>query len=358
MAISPAPRGAAQPQTDHAVVYLNLVRKKIQADDRVLKEARRRRDRVRALAEQYIGALRSFASGSVAHGTVNEPVKDADSGVVLDRRSWPELGPDGAGTAPNAIVNDLADFVLQQLRKDWPSVTCEVTKRAIVFEFHAPLGDQEPQEDPSVDLVVGLTRRDAPGLWIPNTERARWDPSDPERHTELLTAHSKDLRVFRARIIRLTKASISADGDHAVLCSFNIEALAYYLVTEVAPTLIDGLTAFLTAAAASIDRGPTPDPADVSPPIKLPEGVSHDQAVRRLQFFAACASQAQTNRFDADQALAALARMFPEQFGDAAPSSKDQLASALASGNASEVVTGAFGRPVAKTPRSYGDAAS
>ena len=40
-------------------------------------------------------ALKTFDSGSVAHGTVNKPVSGADRGVVLDRRTYPELGPDG-----------------------------------------------------------------------------------------------------------------------------------------------------------------------------------------------------------------------------------------------------------------------
>ena len=44
------------------------------------------------------GALRWFRSGSVAHGTVNKPVTDADCGLVLDRRNerYATLGPDGA----------------------------------------------------------------------------------------------------------------------------------------------------------------------------------------------------------------------------------------------------------------------
>jgi hypothetical protein len=358
MAASPAPRGAHQPQTDHAEQYLNLVRQRIEADDRVLKEARRRRDRVRALAEQFAGALRSFVSGSLAHGTVNKPVKDADSGVVLDRRDWSELGPDGDGVGSGAIVHDVAQFILVRLRREWPAVTCTITKRAILFEFHEPLGSEDPQEDPSVDLVVGLTRRDAPGLWIPNTEQERWDPSDPEGHTELMIAEPADLRVFRARIIRLTKTIISADGANAVLISFNIEALAYYHVRAVAPTLMDGLSEFLALAAASIGNGATPDPANVSPPIKLPDGISRQQAAQRLQFFASCAAEAQRHRYDAGAALAALGRLFPEQLPEAPTSPKGQLASALATGSSGAVVTNAFGRPVAKTTRSYGDAAA
>jgi hypothetical protein len=358
MAVAPAPRSAHSAQTDHAENYLNLVRSRIQADDEVLREARRRRDRVRKLAEQFLGALRSFGSGSLAHATVNRPVKDADCGGVLDRRSWPELGPDGAGVAPVQIVQAVAEFIIERLREDWPAVTYRITKRAILFEFHQPLGNEDPQEDPSVDLVVALTRQDAPGLWIPNIEQGCWDASDPEFHTKLLTDKPADLRVFRARIIRLTKAAIGNDGGGAVLISWNVEALALYHVRGVAPTLIDGLAEFLDLAASSIAQGPTPDAANVSPPIKLPDGISRDQAYRRLSFFASCAAEAQRERYSAGEAIAALGRLFPKQLPEAPTAPKDRLAAALVAGNASAAVAQQFGRPLAKSLRAFGDAAA
>ena len=129
-----APQGASRSHTDYGEHYVEHVRHQIQADDAVLGEARRRRDRVRALAERYDGALRSFPSGSLAHGTVNEPVKDADSGMILDRRSWPQLGPGGAGLGPVEIVTEVARFVHRGLITDWPKVTYTINKRAILYE--------------------------------------------------------------------------------------------------------------------------------------------------------------------------------------------------------------------------------
>jgi hypothetical protein len=70
-------------------------------EDTVIKEARERRDTSKAAGESFPGALRSYNSGSLAHGTANCPVHqrdkglDADCGVVLDRRAYPTLGPDG-----------------------------------------------------------------------------------------------------------------------------------------------------------------------------------------------------------------------------------------------------------------------
>ncbi len=334
---------------DYAEQYVELVRERIAADDDVLAAARRRRDRVRRVAERFTGALRSYNSGSLAHGTVNDPVKDADCGIVLDRRSWPELGPDGDGAGPCDVVKQVAEFVVDKLHEEWPDVSFTISKRAIVFDFAQPIGGQ----DPSVDLIVGLTRKDAEGLWIPNTHADRWDASHPERHTELLAADPSDLRIFRARIIRLAKAAIHNDGDGAVLISFNVEALALDLVTEVVG-IAEGLAAFMASAADEISADLTPDPADVSPPIKLPEGITQDAAARRLGYFATHLATAVANRNDRDVVLRSLGAVFGPQLTEATKDEKDDLASALLRGSGGAAVTAAFGRPQQKTTSSYG----
>src|SRR5690349_20849497 len=111
------------------------VRSQIAADDDVLGEARKRRNHVTRIARKSTGTLRSLNSGSVAHGTVNCPVTDADAGVVLDRRSYPELGADGDGVGPVDIADEVMDFIVDELIDEYPAATAEVTKRAILFEF-------------------------------------------------------------------------------------------------------------------------------------------------------------------------------------------------------------------------------
>lgn len=71
---------------------LDGIRIDISADDADLREARKRRDLVLSAAASFAGMLRTFKSGSLAHGDVNNPVDDADGGVVGDRRSHPDLG--------------------------------------------------------------------------------------------------------------------------------------------------------------------------------------------------------------------------------------------------------------------------
>jgi hypothetical protein len=63
----------------HADNILEDVRKRIAPDDLVLNAARHRREAVLRAAKKFRGAARGYNSGSVAHGTVNDPVSDADS---------------------------------------------------------------------------------------------------------------------------------------------------------------------------------------------------------------------------------------------------------------------------------------
>lgn len=74
---------------------LNDIRAHIAADDEVLEEARARHSLVVESAMGLAGTLRRFSSGSLAHGTVNAPVTDADNG-----RSWRRPRKPGAGAGP------------------------------------------------------------------------------------------------------------------------------------------------------------------------------------------------------------------------------------------------------------------
>ncbi|MDP9335752.1 MAG: hypothetical protein M3Q30_20935, partial [Actinomycetota bacterium] len=144
---------------------LNHVRAGIAPADSVLGEARRRRDTVAGLALDFPGALRTYRSGSIAAGLANKPVEDADGGLVLDRRVYPELGPDGGGELPVDIVGKVQDHIRPGLRELYPKARVAVMKRGLLITVGQPL---EEGQDPSVDLVVALTRKDGPGLWIPN----------------------------------------------------------------------------------------------------------------------------------------------------------------------------------------------
>lgn len=290
---------------------LDVIRSQIAPNDEALKEARGRRDAVRDAAEAFGSTNRTFASGSIAHRTANCPVHrrdaglDADCGVVLDRRAYPYLGPDGVlGQGPNEVVNQMADHLYRELRGKYPRLKVEVTKRAVLLAFNEPLPGGE---DPTVDIVVGLDRARMPGLWIPNTESNTWDPSHPEKHTELLTAEPAALRLVRQHAIRLAKAE-NKRTEQPPLCSFNIEAFGWMFVK---PGMSDAeaLLAIWRDGAADLAQRLTPDPARVSADIKVKD---HDWALRSLRYAAGQLQSALDHDNDAEWVRKALAPLFPE----------------------------------------------
>ncbi len=336
---------------------LDQVRSQLAPSEEALGEARRRRDITKDAALGFSGAARVFNSGSLAHATANCPVHhrdqglDADCGVVLDRRRFPSLGPDGSGEGPNAIVDDIADEVLGKVRAEYSAAVVTVTKRAILVSCNQPLSTGE---DPTVDLVVGLDRRSADGLWIPNTEQHRWDPSDPEEHTRLLTAEPKALRVTRARAIRLAKAENKRDAE-VPLCSFNLEAIGLMFVgpgQDVAAALL----ALWENGADDLRKRLTPDPAHVSPPIKVAD---RDFAIDRLEAAARSLRTALEHDYDISVVRAELRRLWPEFVASTDGGlSKAQILAEMKTGSSLHVtavggLSATAGVPL-KNTRSYG----
>ncbi|HEV2930225.1 MAG TPA: hypothetical protein VGW74_16155 [Propionibacteriaceae bacterium] len=341
---------------------LGDVRAQIAPEEAALKEVRERRDTTRAVAEAFEGIRHSFASGSLAHGTANCPIHqrdkglDADTGVVLDRRSHPTLGPDSAEQdGPTPIVEAMRDHLRRELKRDYPQVKFRITKRAILISFDEPLPGGE---DPTVDLVVGLERVNKPGLWIPNTEAEDWDPSDPEAHTRLLTTRSdpKALRVTRARAIRLAKAENKRTGIPP-LSSFNLEAFGLMFV-EPGMDEPAALLALWEEGARDLRRHRTPDPAGVSQPIKV---LDRPKAIERLEKAAGQLALALDHDDDDAKVRTALRPLWPdfipERPGEA---SKARTAAALRRRSnlgitGTGVLTTSGGTTLAKRPRSFGD---
>lgn len=346
----------------YTAALLADVRDQLAPDDTVMKEARARRDVVRAAADSFRGALRTFTSGSLAHGTANCPVHqrdkglDADCGVVLDRNYHPTLGPDSTQQeGPLEIVEDMVDHLRYRVRKKYPKATFEPTKRAILIRFHEPFPGGE---DPTVDIVVALTRRHAEGLWIPNCDADRWDPSDPETHTDLLTAEPKSLRRTRARSIRLAKAENKRTGTPP-LCSFNLEAFGLMFV-ESGMSEPQALLAMWRKGAADLRRRNTPDPAGVSAPIKVKD---REAAVTRLTRAADRLEKALGRDWDEAWVREQLQPLWPDFIASRpGTATKARLVDALQPSNTSNAVgvssTGALvvgAGATLKNPRSYGD---
>ena len=339
----------------HTNKILDDVRTQLAPADETLEAARARRDEVLDAARKFEGALRTYSSGSIAHFTANSDT-DADCGVVLDRRVYPALGPDGEGEGPDDVVGKMRDFVRDAIKSAHPDASFSVTKRAIKIEFHEPLNGESDAPDPSVDLIVALTRKDG-ALWIPNRHKDDWDASDPERHTKLLTDPPADVARVRRRTVRLVKGwngQFSSPG----LCSFNIEALALECISKVM-SIGEAVTAWFEYAANEIRKGNTKDPAGVSPAIKLPANVGRDVVVSRLEKAAKHMRTSLDNDDDEATVLEELSKVFWEYV----ESEKSAMAAALRGGNAGFNRAGQIAavsaaassiRPL-KTTRSFGD---
>lgn len=339
----------------HTNELLDGVRAQIAPSDDTLTAARRRRDDTLKAARTSEGALRTYKSGSIGHGTANDDT-DADCGLVLDRRAHPTLGPDGGGEGPSDVMESVRKLVRDELLPAYPNLKTRISKRAITASFHEPLFSGDDAPDPSVDLIVALTRKDAEGLWIPNRDTDSWDASHPERHTELLTDPPADVRRMRARTVRLAKAW-NRQYSEPGLSSFNIEALALECTTE-AVSIGEALTTWFEYAASEIEDADTEDPAGVSPPIRLQE--DRETVVSRLQTAAGHMRTALDNDDDEEIVTEELAAVFWKYIKrPAGDQSKAAMASALRSGNsgfnrAGQYVAGAAVATL-KTTRPFGD---
>ena len=330
--------------------YLNTIRGRIAANDAVLAEARDRLALASEIAMDFAGALRTYRSGSLAQFTVNHPVTDGDGGLVLNRVHYPELGPEGGGKTPNDIADQLCALLGPEIRQSYPNARCGRSKRGPKITFGEPINGQ----DPSVDLVVALTRREGSGLWIPNLNMRRWEASDPEQHVALLNGGTEPLRRTRRRAVRLLKAW-NKQWSLPAFSSFHLSAMTLeYIVAGMG--LAVALHAVFDGAATFLAGGcNTPDPAGVSKPLKLVNGISREVAVQRLRAAATAMADAIEHDDDATKVQSALHRVFRDYVD--APL-EDKLAAAVAALRTNRVTTatlGLGGTPAMVPPtRAYG----
>ncbi len=329
---------------------LNEIRAQIDAHPEPLAEARNRLDLVRSKAIGFKGALRTYASGSLVQHTFIHPVGDGDGGLVLNRRLYPQLGPDGGGETPRDITTQLCQTLGPAVREVYPNARCGTSKRGPKLTFGQPVDGQ----DPTVDLVVALTRRDGSGLWIPNLQHNRWEASDLERHVELFTSGSTALRQTRRRIVRLLKAW-NKQYTEPGFSSHNLTVWAWEFV-EPGMGMATGLRTVLDRAAARVASGSaTVDPAGVSPNVRLL--ILRDTAARRLRTAADGVAQALDNDGDRDAVQSALSKVFYSYLADPSASGLGaRIAVLRRPGPISTAAVGIGGAPLLlPATRAFGD---
>ncbi len=331
-------------------------RGRIAVPDEVLKEARKRRDAIGEIVEEEFDTLRTFGSGSLAHGTRNDPLNDADAGVVLDRRAYEDLGPEGEG--PCAKVEEIRGRLRERLKEQYPKARFYTGgHRAIRVNFMELI--QTGASNFTADLIVAI-RREEGGLWIPDLDNDSWDPSHPERHVDLIIERNKKTKSQFARILRLAKHANAHHGKTVV--SFNVAALGLEAITEKV-SLPEGLALLLRHAADGLDKGLTEDPAGISGSIKVNVSRRKD-AAKKFKDMADLAEKAL--ELDADGQTAQAQRNWSKVLpGAIDPPKDDDLEAEIAAGarKGNEWISwGAGGmsvssKPVRKAPpaRSFGD---
>jgi hypothetical protein len=326
------------------------IQKQTNADDDALAVARERRTAVLGAATTFTGISESYISGSLATGVVTGEVEDADGGAIADRRCYPALDPDGDNESPVDVVADMQAHVGPLVREDYPDAVVKTMKRGLRVFVNEPLSDGQ---DPYVDLVFAMKRRDKPGLWIPNMDTPRWDPADPQKHVELLNSGEQALRSLRAQTIRLAKVWNKQFSEPG-LCSFNICAVGLEAITDVLP-IEEALFTFFDHAASALAVRRTEDPAGVSGPITLQK--PKDIVVKRLRDARDGLGEALEHDDDPDAVQSAMHRLFFQYVQEpAAIDSKNDLADRLrvSTPRLRPAPTGVVPVGTINTKRSYG----
>jgi len=282
---------------------LNEVSAQIDADPEALAEARNRLRIALDVAASYNGQLRTYRSGSLAAHTMIDPVSDGDGGLILDRRSHPNLGPEGKGETPTEIVESLRAYMGPVIRKTYPKAWVTTSKRGPMVYFGCPINDQNP----TVDIVVALTRKNDPGLWIPNLKTGKWDPSHPQHHVDLLNSGTTSYKRIRRQVIRLAKAW-NNQFDRPGVSSFLLSVWALEFI-EPGMGVAAGLHALFDGAATRLEANlATPDPAEVSQDLELE--LPRKQVLSRMRSAAEALQEAISNKSDPATVRDALARMY------------------------------------------------
>ncbi|KLL09667.1 MULTISPECIES: hypothetical protein [Protofrankia] len=328
---------------------LNDVRGRIDAHAEPLAEARGRLRLSRDVAIGFRGALRTYPSGSLAQHTFIHPVADGDGGVVLDRRVYPALGPEGADESPEETIEALCSLLGPKIRNVYPKARCCTSRRGPKIYFGRPVDSQ----DPTIDLVMALTRRDGNGLWIPDLKKNKWEASDPERHATLFTSGGKSHAQTRRRTIRLLKAW-NRQYTTVGFSSHNLSVWAWEFITE-GMGLPTALFSVLDRASTRLEAGyATKDPAGVSPHVK--PLIDRSIAARRLRTAADAVSEALQHDDDREAVLSALSRVYWKYLEDPTPSGLAGKAAMLRRPTpVSTAALGLSGRPALVRPtRAYG----
>lgn len=291
----------------------------INADPTQLRKARDRRDLFKLAFNSEDDVERTFPSGSLARGTMLEPIHDVDFVVVFEQAEHPDWGKPGSsatdalsyvGSRVNTLLGATSGSVAQAVRLASP-------RNHAVKCF---LDDPKMEGAFTVDVMPALQRSDG-SLLIPETTSSRWIEADPEDLIQRIAArHARWNRfVPMVRVLKHWNRNVEGAGMKSLV----VEVLAYQCIPDVFVTRgpesrPDALSRFFTAATVMIEQ-PVCDPAGLCGEIQPDLDV--DWAKRKLQGAAdgAYLALAAEQRGDIDAAIClwrgVLGDEFPEPPG-------------------------------------------
>lgn len=228
----------------------------VNADPKVVTEARRRRNAFRAAFDGESDVIRTYASGSLARGSQIAPIKDVDLLVLYRESEHPDWGEPG-GSA-EAALEHTRDRIKDLLTDPDPSDEVDAVRLTRVRD-HAVTCWLDDPDDPdafTVDVVPALERTEG-GFWIPEKPSRAWIPTDPIYLVDcVLNAHKESQRTF-VPLLRDLKRWSRDNGK--VIKGLTIEVLALkHLPRNRARH--DALEEFFVAAAEAVFQ-PIEDPA-------------------------------------------------------------------------------------------------
>jgi hypothetical protein len=233
----------------------------IGVDDQEIKDARSRRDELRAklatAVSAYSSAVETFPSGALAAGLQIAPLNDIDVVVTV-----PNFLP-GWWETPMQAMFDVRSWVEPLI-----DASFSFTTHAIKLKY--------PDEEFTADIVIGV--RNGDHIVIPHCPGDRephdWLDAHPKRHAELVRERRIDghTAIF-AQQVRILKDlnrhwQMSTDDNRKPLCSFHVTALALATFREGEEVPHDeGTPRFLEAAAQKVWSS-LKDPAGVGPDLE------------------------------------------------------------------------------------------
>lgn len=228
----------------------------VNADPKVVDEARRRRNAFRKAFDGEPDVERTFASGSFARGSQIAPIKDVDLLILYRGAKHPDWNQ--PGDSAEAALRHTQTRINELLRDPSPGDDVDPVRHTMVRDHAVTCWLDDPDDDDAftVDVVPALNRHEG-GFWIPEKPSRDWIATDPLYLVfRVLDAHAKSDRRFVPLLRDLKRWS----RDHGkILKGLTTEVLALdHLPLD--STREAALEQFFVAAAEAVYQ-PIEDPA-------------------------------------------------------------------------------------------------